>query len=98
MLKNRKIATMKNYSEHHGYSLKLDFDHAKGEFISKPIAHDFAGKPMQNIVVKKLVELRQLDRRKRAKQQAAAILSDTTAQLRDDLGVTEFFDTTSNSR
>ena len=89
---------MKGYSETRGHASKLDFDSETGQFISTPIAHDFAAKPLQNIVVKKLVELRQLYQRKKATQQATKILSEMSPHMRDDLGMTEFFATTSQSR
>jgi hypothetical protein len=88
---------MKGYSEHRGHFSKLDFDHANGQFISKPIEAAFAPKPEPNIIVQKLTELHQHQKRKNAEQKAVKFLKTISSDLRDDLGMTEFYASASQS-
>jgi hypothetical protein len=89
---------MKGYSEHRGHCSKLDFDQATGQFVSKPIASDFAHQDDPILIVKKLTELRQNLQRKKVKQQALKTLSTVGPATRDDVGLTEFYAAASQSR
>lgn len=86
---------MKNYSETRGQASKIDFDSATGQFISKPILHEFAARSAQNIIVQKLGELRTGARRKKAKKELTKVLANMTPHARDDLGMAEVFATAS---
>lgn len=88
---------MKGYSEHRGYCAKLDFDHATGQFVSKPIASNFAHQDEPILIVKKLTELRQNLQRKKTKQQSLKTLSTVGADTRDDVGLAEFYAAASQS-
>jgi hypothetical protein len=88
---------MKGYSEHRGHSSKLDFDQATGQFITKPIEASFAPKAVPNAIVQKLVKLREQRLRKKTKQKAVKFLATIGPDLRDDVGMTEFYACASQS-
>lgn len=88
---------MKGFSETRGQASRLEFDQTTGQFISKPIAHGFAAKPARNIVARKLVQLRQSNKREKLKHQTKEVLTNMSPQARDDLGMTEHIASISQS-
>jgi hypothetical protein len=88
---------MKGYSEHRGHSSKLEFDHATGQFISKPIESAFAPRAQPKLLVQKLAELHLRQKRKKSKRKAVKFLGTIGPDLRDDVGMIEFYATLSET-
>ena len=82
---------MKGYSELRGQTLKMEFDVASGQFVSKPIAHAFAPVAKSNFVVQKLKALQIVRQQKQAEFQLKQLLSSMDQATRDDVGMAEVF-------
>jgi hypothetical protein len=87
---------MKGYSELCGQNLKLDFDTASGQFVSKPITHTFAPNSELHFNSQKLEAHFKSRQQWKAKHQLKQLLTNMSPTTRDGVGMTEFFAVTHN--
>jgi hypothetical protein len=73
---------MKEYFDQRGQAFKLVFDDASGEFVTQPLAHDFAPKPRQTRSSEKPVELDEHRQAVRAQKKAVIRFNDPPPKKR----------------
>ena len=82
---------MKGYSETRGQACKLDFDTESGQFVAKPIAHDFRSKTGSNVMLQKIADWRKQRAVQKKRDALTQQIGAMTPELRDDIGMTVEF-------
>jgi hypothetical protein len=87
---------MKGYTKERGQAFKLGFDAESKQFVTKPIAHDFLSQVESHGVLVKLSEWRNGRAVKKRRKILAKQLVAMGPELRDDVGMTDVFASTSH--